>query len=296
MSSNLLKAYRVIREQDDTRVINTNELVEKKIEKIRLVLPDMERTIRTVKKDGFSDGLDADVLEGLTEDKEQDNDSENTDILNIIKKEPSPVEPVYHGPTPDELLASAKEEIEKMKSHAIEELNDLRRNTLEEARKQGYSEGLEKAKQEELRMTKKFEEKEAFLQKQYEQEINTLEPKFVEVMTGIYEKIFEVDLSSNQDIVLTLLQNSIRKIEGCKNFLVHVSRDDFAYVNENRGGLLSESNQVGTTVDVIEDSTLNRNECMIETVNGIFDCGLNTQLGELKKKLTLLSYEGSNDQ
>ena len=295
MSSNLLKAYRVKRDQYDTRVINTNELVEAKIEKIRLVLPNIEETFRVAKKDGFSDGLDADELEGLTEDNEQDNDSENTNISNIIKKEPSPVEPVYHGPTPDELIANAKEEIEKMKFHAIEELDELRKDAFEEARKQGYSEGLEKAKQEGLRMTKELDEKENFLQKQYEQELDAIEPKFIEVLTGIYEKIFEVDLSGNKEIILTLLQNSIRKIEGCKNFLVHVSRDDFSYVNENKDGLLSESNQVGTTVDVIEDSTLNRNECMIETVNGIFDCGLNTQLGELKRKLTLLSYEGSND-
>ena len=43
-------------------------------------------------------------------------------------------------------------------------------------------------------------------------------------------------------------------------------------------------------VDIIEDMTLAKNECMIETDNGIFDCGLGTELSELKQKLVLLSW------
>lgn len=35
-------------------------------------------------------------------------------------------------------------------------------------------------------------------------------------------------------------------------------------------------------MDIIEDMTLAKNECMIETDNGIFDCGLGTELSELK--------------
>ena len=44
-------------------------------------------------------------------------------------------------------------------------------------------------------------------------------------------------------------------------------------------------------VEVVEDATLGKNDCLIETENGIFDCGLGTQLAELRQKLKLLSYE-----
>ena len=47
----------------------------------------------------------------------------------------------------------------------------------------------------------------------------------------------------------------------------------------------------GSTIDIVEDNTLSQNECLIETENGIFDCGLGTQLSELKQQLVLLSYE-----
>ena len=46
------------------------------------------------------------------------------------------------------------------------------------------------------------------------------------------------------------------------------------------------------TVEIVKDITLGKGECLIETEGGIFDCGLGTQLSELRQKLKLLSYEG----
>ena len=44
-------------------------------------------------------------------------------------------------------------------------------------------------------------------------------------------------------------------------------------------------------VELLEDVTLGKNECMIETGNGVFDCSLGTQLEALNEELRLLSYE-----
>ena len=49
------------------------------------------------------------------------------------------------------------------------------------------------------------------------------------------------------------------------------------------------------TLEIVEDRTLNKNECLIETEDGIFDCSLSTQLTELKRKLQLLSYTGKKE-
>ena len=44
-------------------------------------------------------------------------------------------------------------------------------------------------------------------------------------------------------------------------------------------------------LEVVEDITLSKNQALIETDGGIYDCSLGTQLDELGKKLRLLSYE-----
>ena len=76
---------------------------------------------------------------------------------------------------------------------------------------------------------------------------------------------------------------------------MHVSSTDYPYVKEHKNELLSDSSQEGTVIDVVEDSMMRENECTIETINGIYDCGLGTQLCELRKRLTLLSYDGRQE-
>ena len=50
----------------------------------------------------------------------------------------------------------------------------------------------------------------------------------------------------------------------------------------------------GSWIDLAsnEDVTLKKNQCLIETDGGIFDCSLGVELKELKKQLLLLSYDG----
>ena len=45
-------------------------------------------------------------------------------------------------------------------------------------------------------------------------------------------------------------------------------------------------------MEIIEDMTLKKNECMVETDGGIYDCSLDGQLEALRKELLLLSYDG----
>ena len=52
----------------------------------------------------------------------------------------------------------------------------------------------------------------------------------------------------------------------------------------------------GVSLEIIADMTLSKNDCMIETEGGIFDCGLGTQLQELGKQLKLLSYTEDDGQ
>ena len=129
----------------------------------------------------------------------------------------------------------------------------------------------------------------------YEKQLDELEPMFVKTLTGIYEKVFECGLDNQQELILGLLRNTIRKLDGCKNYLIHVSTADYAYVKQHKNELLSDSTQEGIVVDVVEDSMMRENECTIETINGIYDCGLGTQLSELRKKLMLLSYDGRQE-
>ncbi len=285
MSSNLLKSYYVSRDMEGARVINSNEIVEQKLERIRKVLPQVDldgfQTVGPVESSNLLDPLDA-----LTSEFEEGGLTDT-----VLKAEPVE-QPVYDGPSPEELIAEAQAQIEAMQQQAMEELQAEQQRVLQSAREEGYEAGRRQGMQECEAMRADIEQERQRLQASYEQQIAELEPAFVNALTGIYEKIFEVGLDNQREIVVTLLRNTMRKLDGCKNFLVHVSTADYSYVKEHKADLLSGSAQEGTVIDIIEDSMIRENECTIETINGIYDCGIGTQLEGLRNRLELLAYNG----
>lgn len=288
MSKNLLKSYFVSPDAEGARVINTNDMVARKLERIRMVLPDVN--LDEFQAVNLAEGCDVvDPLEALTSEFTEGG---FTDGLGAVEVVP---EPVYTGPSPEELIAQAQAEIEAMKRQAMDEIAAKEQLALQSAREEGYEAGRRQAMQEMEVMREQIEQERQALLTAYEEQIDKLEPEFVKTLTGIYEKIFEVGLDNQSEIVLTLLRNTMKKLDGCKDFLLHVSAADYSYVKEHKAELMTDSTQEGTVIDIIEDSMIRKGECTIETINGIYDCGIGIHLEGLRRKLILLSYNGQQE-
>lgn len=297
MSSNLFKSYYLNRNTDNARIINSNEMIAQKLERLRMVMPDADLGNGGFQPVNlFEESSVIDPADMLSADYVPEEGSNQSSVIKASDFEPEmPPEPVYEGPTPEELVEQAREEIEIMRANAMSELEATRINTISTAQQQGYEEGRKQAMQELEVMRQDIEVERMRLQTYYEQQIDELEPLFIKTLTGIYEKVFEVGLDNQQEIIVNLLRNTMKKLDGCKNFLVHVSAADYQYVKEHKEELLSDSSQEGTVIDIVEDGMIRENECTIETINGIYDCGIGTQMKELRKKLTLLSYDGRQE-
>ena len=190
------------------------------------------------------------------------------------------------------ILAQAREDAAALNDQAHAQAEEEKAGILAEAKQQGYAEGLRKAQAEEQKLRQSYQEKERQLEEFYQSQLDGLESQLVAAITGIYEQIFQVELSSNRDILTYLISATMKKVDGGREFLIHVSKEDYPYVSMQKKQLLAGAVSAGCSIETVEDLTLAKNECLIETENGIFDCGLGTQLAELKQKLTLLSWSG----
>ena len=278
-SKSLIKANQVILKENDPLVVDSNELIAKKIEQ---VFPGLLAS--TLPTDGFRSGLNAPQVQ-LDEDGEVPGEVEELLGFEISQQ------PIFTGPSPEELIAEAKAEIEEIRKEAEKGISFLKKRSMEEGRKQGYEEGKHQAMQELEIQKQALKEKEILLEQQFQSKVDQLEPLFIETLTGIYEQIFQLELASYKPILMHAISTTIRHIEGSRDFLVHVSRKDYQEVADNKKQLLESIGSQTVTLEIIEDITLKENQCMIETSTGIYDCGIGTQLEELTKRLRLLSYE-----
>jgi flagellar assembly protein FliH len=292
---------------DNAKVIDSNAKAEEKLKEIAIELaqkcgeePDFA--------DGFTQGIKAvDVSNLVSEDDDEDeDDEEGTDEgTPVIYKKTIPVAAQVQKER-DNILAEARSQIETLKKEAAAQIEQDKVKAVEEGKTQGYQEGLEqghkegfeKGHQEGLdsvnamrqELLAEHEKRKAQLESEYQQMLREAEPKFIDTLTGIYEHIFHVSLKNSRELIVYLVQNTMRNIEGGGTYVVHVSKEDFPFASVQKKELVKGTNISLDSVELLEDATLEKNECMIETGNGVFDCSLGTQLEALNEELRLLSY------
>ncbi len=282
MYRSLYKSGWVVMNPDDARVIDNNALVEEKMTAaskaaVLNALPDEP----AMDEDGFKGGLEAESIDALFA-------SEDSGLLRGGELEKEREELLEQIEAARAELSELRIQADGMIEEAKAEIGNMQMKAYEEAKSQGYQEGERLGRLEADAAKKEYEDKKKELETYYEKKVKELEPEFIETLTGIYEHIFKVDLASHKDLIFHLFESAIQKTDGGGSLLLHVSKTDYDYVAEQKAYLKS---QVGNaSFEVIEDMTLSEFQCYIETDNGIYDCGLDTQLDELARKLKLLSY------
>ncbi len=294
MSSGLLKASYITVKDDEKRVIDSNQMVSDRIQKLSEMLQDAsDQTFA----EGFSEGLDALNVEQLLMDRDAmgdvaDASVSNEEMLSSAREEAENIMSEARR-NADAILADANAQAQEILSNADAQaqaaFSDAQKKGYEEGSAAGYNDGMQKmsAAEEELNV------RAAAMEEMYQRQISELEPRFVEVLTDIYSHIFHVDLSGKTELILYLLKDAIRGIDSGRDFLVHVSKDDYTDVCEHKEVLLQGLSSQAS-MEIIEDITLSKGECFVESEGGIFDCSLGTELELLKKELVLLSYTDVN--
>ena len=285
MSRSLVKQMFIVQTEEDKRVIDSNERVESRLKELA-----KKNQEAGGGNGGFVAGLNAEHITVLPEGEE----AEGVPPEPVLKAEQAKEEArqILEQAAADAQakIADAQVEAENIKKEAHEKTEKERVQILEEAKRRGYEEGLAKAKSEAEVLRREYAQKERELEERYQQQIDELEPQFVDAITDIYEHILGVDLGNQREILAHLISGTIRKIEGAHSFIIHVSKEDYPFVSMQKKQLMAGAAAGNSTVEVVEDLVMKKNECTIETDGGIFDCGLGTQLSELKKRLMLLSY------
>lgn len=275
--SNLLKRSSVINK--DERVIDYNDLIKKKIQTI------MESKHNEMDADGFINGLHADVVEELISD-DGTADALTDDAAMGEQRAAASLENAN---------AEAERIIEEARLQAEQIIADANKNAdaaFEEAKQNGYYEGNEKAQEEmnikQAQLEAEFDNKRKELEQEYNNLKESIEPELVEVITDVFRKVTGVVAEDNQEIILHLINDVMHNADGSRDYVIKVSPDDYKFLVNNQGKIYCAMSRE-VNIDIVEDATLERNQCMIETNTGIFNCSLDIELNNLIKNIKLLS-------
>lgn len=272
--SNLLKQNYVINLGNETRIINADERYmqgeKKSIGGVQLPegitgssIPSSEEII-----DGFLAGLEAEEIQ--------------------LEPEITPEEILEQARAEAEgILVAARLEAEKMSDDAKNRAELL----YEQKKQQGYQEGVSKLQDEVLerkaQLQAEFDEKGQSLQAEYEAKLDALEADLVDVMIRVFHKVFNIQFDNKKQILLHLIKDTLLGIDAGKNFIIRVAETNYKFI-ESHVADIKEKIGNDVVIDVVNDMTLEEDDCIIETQTGVYNCGIDMVLNNLEKDIKSL--------
>lgn len=303
MSSNIYKGSFVQFTSENTRVIDTNALVLKRMEDYSSVLRERESLNDSQYETEYDEEgnpverltaeYEGEYEEGLfDENGEYDSDVQNDAI------------PVNNGPITldvDEIRAECQELIDKANAEAERILENARiaaEDIRANAGELGYQEGLENGRnaglqefvvQKALLDTQKEE-----LEAKYQALVDEFEPKLVEAIVSVYEHVLGNGLYDRRDVISHLIKRALNDTETENQIIVHVNDDDYDLIFDRFEDIVSQKSFTHTP-ELRRHSDYVKGECKIETNYGIIECSIDTQIAELNKTLRALSFEKNSN-
>ncbi len=260
--SNVIKAYTVRYGEEGKKTIDTHL----RTDFFQNVLP-KKADYKEVKPSGFGgqfvEGLKAVVVDEIPDTKEQDEKAEK--LLEDAKKEAAAI------------LEAARKEVEQLKKEAYAA-----------AQKKGYDDGMLQTKKEQLKLRTEYEEQAHKLRLEYDKMWQELEPQMANLIAALVEKLTGIMVQDKKEVILYLIDKVLKRPDAGDEINIRVSREDYEYVGAHKEHLLEVMGRE-LPLYILEDTTLNKNECMIEAGQKVINCGLDIQLSNLVTDIKLIS-------
>jgi len=218
----------------------------------------------------------------ISENNEEDIHISAAKINKSIEKQKKQAEQVANDII-NKAMGEAQCIVEDAKKSAIDITEEAYKKALED----GYKDGISKGEQEAIRLKSEADQ---VLQQAYDEKekiLSDIEPKMANILIELVKNLTGYVIEK-ENIILYLIKKGFSEIETLDDLIVHVSPDDFDYVNENKDNLCEEISQT-VNVEIVKDNALESNDCFIETKLGNLDCSLNTRLSGLTSDLKLIA-------
>lgn len=268
--SNLLKYNHVVVKNEDKHVIDSNELLKNILSAKKNTTSGNSFAEKSIPDpDGFVRGIDAARVEKLISDEEEQQDDNNAGILEDARKQA------------EDILEDAKKQAE-----------DILKDAKENGYKEGYEKGTIESKQKsdglQAKLEADYKSMSEKLQNEYDEKYQVMESELVDTLMEVFSKVTLTIAEDKKDLVLLLIQRTLKDADANKDFLIRVSDVDYGFVM-NSIDKLYDCVSLDSKIEVVRDNTLKKNQCIIETDAGAFDCSLDIQLEGLISEIKLLS-------
>ena len=182
------------------------------------------------------------------------------------------------------IKTEARNEADALREKTMAELDEIRSQAEKEGFEKGREEGFESGKQEVERLVKQLH---GMLDKIIEKRneiIDETETQLVNLVLMIAKKVIKVISENQKNVVINNVIQALRKLKSRGEVLIRVNLEDVELTSEHVKDFMRMVENV-RSVTVVEDSTVDKGGCIIESDFGEIDARISSQLAEIEEKI-----------
>lgn len=188
----------------------------------------------------------------------------------------------------DALLEKARNEADSILAEAKARVEGQEKNGYDEGFKKGREEGFREGNIEAQRLVDRLHVIIERTMDKRQEILSETEQQIVDLVLLMTRKIVKVISENQRNVVVSNVVQALRKVKGRGDVIVRVNLNDVGMTTQHTKDFLSAAENV-KNITVVEDSTIDRGGCVVETDFGAIDARIVSQLNELEQRILEVS-------
>lgn len=187
-----------------------------------------------------------------------------------------------------EIIRQAQAEAEKIIADANSEKEQIVKSAHQEGFDIGHDEGYKVGSDEVNRLIDRTHKILEAVMSRREEILSQTEQQIVELVILMTRKVVKVISDNQKSVVMANILQALKKVKGRGDVTIRVNLADVKLTTEHIDDFIKQVENIHG-ITVLEDSTVDKGGCVVETDFGAIDAKIQSQLSELEAKILEIS-------
>jgi len=186
------------------------------------------------------------------------------------------------------IIEKAKMEAAQIVADAEAERDRLKRDAHNEGFDQGQQEGFAKGQAEVERLIERMHKMVESVMQRREEILQETESQIVELVILMARKVIKILSDNQKNVIMANVVAALKKVKTRGDVILRVNLEDVKLVTEHTDEFIQHVENI-KGITVLEDSSVEKGGCIVETDFGAIDARISSQLTELENKIIEIS-------
>lgn len=184
----------------------------------------------------------------------------------------------------ERITGEAKRKAEELEREISQKVEQIEREASERGQKEGLEKGFQEGREEVSRLVERLHKVITQAIDKRGQIIEEAETQVINLVLLMTRKVIKVISENQKNVVINNVVQALRKLKSRGDVVIRVNLADLELTTEHTNDFLSMVENV-KSISILEDSSVDRGGCIIETDFGQIDARISSQIHEIEEKI-----------